>query len=115
MGGLREGRAVRIYRLLLIGKLKQRMVPYKRALVTNALPADRRIIALTEDGLDNPRSEPVIITDDHLVLFANGQIWHLGGATSLDSHQVPDGYEVSYDWQLERPRRAYKCYMIWRS
>lgn len=106
---------MRVYRLLRIGRLKQRMVPYKRALDDKALPADRRIIALTEDGLDNPRAEPVIITDDSLVLFADGQIWHLGGTASLETCQIPDGYRPSYNWQADQPRRSYKCYMIWQS
>lgn len=105
---------MRVYRLLRIGWNKQRMVPYKRPLDAKALSADRRLIALTEDGLDNPRAEPVIITDDDLVLFADGQIWHLGGSASLDSSQEPEGYNIAWSWQTEQPRRKYRCYMIWR-
>ena len=85
------------------------IAPYTRATSPKALPAIRRVICLSEEGLDKPNTPCVIINrSTNKVFLPNGEVWNLGGTSWADRNSDNKFSKFAGD------ARALKVYMIWR-
>lgn len=101
-----RGRTMLYYRVITI-------VPFELKLAPGAYRAIRRIVGLTERGLEDPEARIAAINDKLTkIVFCNGDTWNIAGKHWLNREQLPQQFR---DTDLHFPGTASQVwgYIIW--